>query len=347
MNVNRGNSADIGVGNALLQVERLVVTFPVRGDRRARVHAVEDVSFEIQAGETLGLIGESGSGKSTVARAISGLVRPDSGRISLDGNRLDQLSNRALRALRGRYQMIFQDPNEALDPRMTVRASVAEPLRIQRRGNRADELRTVDGLMERVGLAPEHGDRHPHELSGGQRQRVNIARALSLEPELLLCDEVVSALDVSIQADILNLFARLQQELGLAYLFISHDLSVVSHVSDRIGVMYLGRLMEMAPTDAMIVEPLHPYTEAILSAEPQALPSMHRTRERVLLEGDIPSPITPPSGCVFRTRCPYATARCGEETPDLLQRAPDRWVACHFAGELELRGPEEVVTTAS
>ncbi|MDH3683012.1 MAG: ATP-binding cassette domain-containing protein, partial [Acidimicrobiia bacterium] len=253
--MDRGKNAGADDGAAMLEVRDLVVQFPVRGDRRARVHAVEGISFEIGAGETLGLIGESGSGKSTVARAISGLVKPQSGAISLDGIRLNQLSSRELRRIRGRYQMIFQDPNEALDPRMTVRASIAEPLRIQRKGGRANERHVVDQLLERVGLAPDHGDRHPHELSGGQRQRVNIARALSLEPDLLLCDEVVSALDVSIQADILNLFARLQQELGLAYLFISHDLSVVAHVSGRIGVMYLGRLMELAPTDDVITKP--------------------------------------------------------------------------------------------
>ena len=314
-------------GVPLLAVDDLVVQFPVRGDRRARVHAVDGISFEIMPQETFGLIGESGSGKSTVARAVAQLVKPVSGSIALGGQRLDQLSRRQLRQTRRRFQMIFQDPNEALDPRMSVRASVAEPLRVQGLVDRNDERSRVDELLDRVGLAPEQGDRHPHELSGGQRQRVNIARAVALEPELIICDEVVSALDVSIQADILNLFAKLQRELDLSYLFITHDLSVVAHISDRVGVMYLGRLMEVAPTDELVAQPLHPYTEALLSAEPQPLPSTHRTTSRILLEGDIPSPIDPPPGCVFNTRCPYATERCRTEVPELRQAAGGRLVA--------------------
>ena len=324
-------------GVPLLAVDDLVVQFPVRGDRRARVHAVDGISFEIMPQETFGLIGESGSGKSTVARAVAQLVKPVSGSIALGGQRLDQLSRRQLRQTRRRFQMIFQDPNEALDPRMSVRASVAEPLRVQGLVDRNDERSRVDELLDRVGLAPEQGDRHPHELSGGQRQRVNIARALALEPELIICDEVVSALDVSIQADILNLFAKLQEELDLSYLFITHDLSVVAHISDRVGVMYLGRLMEVAPTDELVAQPLHPYTEALLSAEPQPLPSTHRTSSRIVLEGDIPSPIDPPPGCVFNTRCPYATDRCRQEVPQIRPAAGDRLVACHHTDELTLR----------
>ncbi len=336
-------SSDNGRADApLLAGEDLVVQFPVHGNRKARVHAVDGVSFEIYPKETFGLIGESGSGKSTVARAISCLVRPVSGSISLGDVRLDQLSGRRLRPHRRRFQMIFQDPNEALDPRMTIRASIAEPLRIQGDSDRAVERKTVDELLERVGLDPEHGDRHPHELSGGQRQRVNIARALTLSPELLICDEVVSALDVSIQADILNLFAKLQAELDLSYLFITHDLSVVAHISDRIGVMYLGRLMEISPTEALVAQPRHPYSEALLSAEPQALPSTHRTNDRIILHGDIPSPITPPDGCVFHTRCQYATDRCRSEIPILRITAPNRWVACHHADDLQLKGAAEL-----
>lgn len=335
-------------GMPLLAIDNLVVQFPVRGDRRAKVHAVDEVSFEIMPQETFGLIGESGSGKSTVARAVAQLVKPVSGSISLGGQRLDQLSRRELRQTRRRFQMIFQDPNEALDPRMSVRASIAEPLRVQGLIDRGDERSRVDELLDRVGLAPEQGDRHPHELSGGQRQRVNIARALTLEPELIICDEVVSALDVSIQADILNLFAKLQRELDLSYLFITHDLSVVAHISDRVGVMYLGRLMEVAPTDELVAQPLHPYTEALLSAEPQPLPSTHRTTSRILLEGDIPSPIDPPPGCVFNTRCPYATELCRTEVPELRQAAGGRLVACHHADELTLRATNgQAAPTAS
>lgn len=330
----------------LLTVKDLVVQFPVRGNRKARVHAVDGVSFEIYPKETFGLIGESGSGKSTVARAISRLVKPVSGSISLGDVRLDQLSARRLRPHRQRFQMIFQDPNEALDPRMTIRASIAEPLRIQGAGDKAVERQKIDELLERVGLTPEHGDRHPHELSGGQRQRVNIARALTLDPELLICDEVVSALDVSIQADILNLFAKLQAELDLSYLFITHDLSVVAHISDRIGVMYLGRLMEISPTEALVAKPRHPYSEALLSAEPQALPSTHRSDDRIVLQGDIPSPITPPAGCVFHTRCQYATDRCRNEVPVLRITAPNRWVACHHTDDLQLKGATEVRSAA-
>lgn len=327
----------------ILDVEDLTVRFRTRGGRRSVVHAVTDVSFDIAPGETLGLIGESGSGKSTVARAITQLLKGErvkvTGRVSLDGARLDQLSKRELRSQRRRMQMIFQDPNDALDPRMTVRACVEEPLRIlgQLRGEELTEA--VDRALESVGLGPSLGDRRPHELSGGQRQRVNIARAVSLEPDLVLCDEVVSALDVSIQADILNLLAALQERQGIAYLFIAHDLGVVASLSDRIGVMYLGRIVELGTTDEVVRKPLHPYTEALLSAEPEALPSRLRMRNRIILEGDIPSPINPPSGCSFRTRCRYAQERCAQEVPPLVLRAGGHQAACHFADELELTAP--------
>ena len=302
-----------------------------------------DVSFDIAARETLGLIGESGSGKSTVARAVSQLLRGErvkvDGRVSLDGIRLDQLSKRHLREQRHRMQMIFQDPNDALDPRMTIRQSVEEPLRILRKVPKGRLRETVDQSLEAVGLSPGMADRRPHELSGGQRQRVNIARAMSVEPSLVLCDEVVSALDVSIQADILNLLAGLQADKGIAYLFIAHDLGVVASMSERIGVMYLGRIVEVGTTQQVVENPLHPYTEALLSAEPEALPSRLRTDNRIILEGDIPSPINPPSGCAFRTRCRYARELCAQEIPALTLRAGGHLAACHFADELELSAP--------
>lgn len=326
----------------LLEVEDLTVRFRTRGPSRAVVHAVTEVSFDIAPGETLGLIGESGSGKSTVARAVSQLLRGQrvnvTGSISLDGVRIDQLSKRDLRAQRHRMQMIFQDPNDALDPRMTVRQSIEEPLRVLGRAGGGELGATVERALDTVGLAPAMADRRPHELSGGQRQRVNIARAMVLEPQLVLCDEVVSALDVSIQADILNLLAAFQREQNVAYLFISHDLGVVASVSNRIGVMYLGRLVEVGTTAQVVRNPQHPYTEALLSAEPEAVPSRLRARTRIILDGDIPSPIDPPSGCGFRTRCRYAQDRCEAEVPPLNPSADGHLVACHFADELQLTG---------
>ncbi len=326
----------------LLEVDGLTVRFSTRGPGRAVVHAVTDVSFDIARGETLGLIGESGSGKSTVARAISQLLHGEkvkvTGSVTVDGVRFDGLSRRQLRSHRRLMQMIFQDPNDALDPRMTVRQSIEQPVKILRKAERLDLVRTVDEALDAVGLAAAMADRRPHELSGGQRQRVNIARALSVDPQLLLCDEVVSALDVSIQADILNLLARLQDELELAYLFISHDLGVVASISDRIGVMYLGRIVEVGTTEQVVSNPQHPYTEALLSAEPQALPSRLRQRDRIMLEGDVPSPINPPSGCSLRTRCRYAQDRCAEEVPPLTLQDDGHHVACHFADELDLTG---------
>ncbi len=326
----------------VLEVDELTVRFRTRGPSRAVVHAVTDASFSIAPGETLGLIGESGSGKSTVARAISQLLRGErvsvSGSVTLAGTQLDALNRRQLRAHRHLMQMVFQDPNDALDPRMTVRQSVEQPARILRRSKGQELDAIVDGALDDVGLAAAMGDRRPHELSGGQRQRVNVARALSVEPRLLLCDEVVSALDVSIQADILNLLARLQDERDLAYLFISHDLGVVASISDRIGVMYLGRIVELGTTAQVVNEPLHPYTEALLSADPEALPSRLRGRDRIILAGDVPSPINPPSGCGLRTRCRYAQELCAEEVPKLAAHKDGHLVACHFAEELELKG---------
>lgn len=333
----------------ILEVDQLTVRFRTRGPSRAVVHAVTEASFEIAAGETLGLIGESGSGKSTIARAISRLLHGErvsvTGAVTLDGVRLDGLSRRALRAQRHQMQMIFQDPNDALDPRMTVRRSIEQPVRILRKAEQLDLAATVDGALDAVGLPTAMGDRRPHELSGGQRQRVNVARALAVEPKLLLCDEVVSALDVSIQADILNLLARLQRERNIAYLFISHDLGVVASISDRIGVMYLGRIVEVGTTAQVVGNPLHPYTEALLSAEPETVPSRLRRRDRIILQGDIPSPIDPPSGCGLRTRCRYAQERCAQEVPPLTARADGHLVACHFADDLELVGQTGPITS--
>lgn len=335
--------SDDGVDpKAVLEVDNLTVQFRTRGAGRPVVHAVTDVSFTIAAGETLGLIGESGSGKSTVARAVSQLLKGErvrlEGSVRLDGVKLDGLSKRELRRHRGQMQMIFQDPNDALDPRMTVRQSIEQPVRILRKDPALDLRATVDAALDAVGLPTAMAPRRPHELSGGQRQRVNIARALTVEPQVLLCDEVVSALDVSIQADILNLLARIQGELGIAYLFISHDLGVVASISDRIGVMYLGRLVEVGTTAQVVSNPRHPYTEALLSAEPETLPSRFRRRDRIILTGDVPSPINPPSGCGLRTRCRYVQDVCAEEVP-ALETGPDgRQVACHFADELQLMG---------
>jgi oligopeptide/dipeptide ABC transporter ATP-binding protein len=311
----------------VLEVTDLRVHFPMRAKHVVR--AVDGVSFDIAPGESVGLIGESGSGKSTVARAVMQLVEPTDGSVSLGGRDLATMDRRERRAVRRRYQMVFQDSGSALDPRVTIGSSMREPLEVQRiaKGAAADAL--VGAALERVGLTAGHAGRYPHELSGGQRQRVNIARALVLEPELLVCDEAVSALDLSLQADVLNLLGDLRRELRLAYLFIGHDLTVVAHVADRVGVMYLGKLMELGPTDDVMLRPAHPYTVALRSAEPETVPVSLRSRQRVILEGDIPSPIAPPSGCVFHTRCPDAQADCASVVPTWRPLSADRWIACH------------------
>lgn len=329
----------------LLEVRDLKVSFLVRGSK-APLRAVDGVSFDVAPGSTFGLIGESGSGKSTVARAITRLVPIVGGTVRLDDVRLDTARGSALRAARQRVQMVFQDPHDSLDPRMTIRASIAEPLEIAGGRSRAAIDLRVSELLGQVELHPTLGDRFPHQVSGGQKQRVNIARALALGPQVVICDEAVSALDLSVQAGVLNLILRLQRELGLAYLFISHDLAVVAHVSDRIGVMYLGRLVESGPAAAIIDRPRHPYTEGLLAAEPQALPSTHRPPKAVTLQGDLPSPLDPPSGCHFRTRCVYATERCAAEDP-VLRPLDDRLVACHFAEQLTLSGRRSHATAAA
>lgn len=299
----------------LLDVQNLSVRFPGprEGRRRSWVRAVEDVSFGIEKGRTLGLVGESGSGKTTIGNALTGLVEPASGTVHLDGE--DVLAARGARAreLRRRIAMVFQDPYSSLDPRRTIGATVREPMDVHRmRSGRAERDRRVAELLELVGLAGEISGRYPHELSGGQRQRVSIARALAADPELIVLDEATASLDVSVQAQIMNLLRRLQDELGLTYLFISHDLAAVEHMSHRVVVMYLGRLMESGGGDDLYARPAHPYTQALMSAVPDADPDVERGRERILLSGDPPSPLDPPSGCVFRTRCPLAAARCAE-----------------------------------
>jgi peptide/nickel transport system ATP-binding protein/oligopeptide transport system ATP-binding protein len=317
----------------IVSVRDLQVCFQTM-DRRATVKAVDGVNFDVRRGETFGIIGESGSGKTTIGRALVFLVKPSAGAILHDGIDPQALPRSEFQNHRRDYQIIFQDPNAALNPRMTILSSVLEPLELARAGTKAERIVRAQEAMDRVGLAQETGERYPHQLSGGQKQRAIIARALTLRPKLIVCDEVVAALDMSIRGDVLNLFAELQRDLGLTYVFITHDLSVVSHISSRIAVMYLGRFVELGPTESVSGGPLHPYTQALLSAEPLPLPSTMRSNRRIILQGEIPSPIDPPSGCRFRTRCQYAQPRCAEQTPAWRELAPDHWVACHFADRL-------------
>jgi oligopeptide/dipeptide ABC transporter ATP-binding protein len=314
----------------ILTVENLEIAFPGRY-RGQVIQAVDNVSFTVREGETFGIIGESGSGKTTVGRALVCLIRPTVGSIRHFGEDPFALPAKALRRHRRGYQIIFQDPNAALDPRMTILQSVREPLDVARVGTRRERQRKALEALDHVALGPEMAARYPHEISGGQKQRANIARALVLEPRLIVCDEVVAALDVSIQAEMLNLFADLQRDFHLTYVFITHDLRVVAHISDRVAVMYFGKIVELGPATALMNAPLHPYTKALLSAEPEPVPAHLRNRERIVLQGEVPSPLAPPTGCRFHTRCPLAQPLCSQRDPEWRELAPARFVACHFA----------------
>ncbi len=319
----------------LLRVDALRMHFPItRGMFRRQVgtiRAVDGISFDIPRGKTLSLVGESGCGKSTAGRTILRLYDPTDGRIVFDGKEITGLRGETLRRLRPRMQMIFQDPQACLNPRMTVGSIVAEPL-IEHgagRGRGRERRERVRELLAAVGLNSKFADRYPHEFSGGQRQRIGIARAIALNPEFIVCDEPIAALDVSIQAQVVNLLRDLQERLGLTYLFISHDLSMVRHIADRVAVMYLGKVVELAPRRALYTAPLHPYTQALLSAVPIPAPQAERRRERIILTGDVPSPANPPSGCRFRTRCPVAFERCAVEEPAWRKVDGEHWTACH------------------
>jgi len=321
-------------GSPLLEVRNVVKHFPIKSglliDREVgQVRAVDDVSFTLADGETLGLVGESGCGKSTLCRTILQLLEPTSGSVLFEGEEIAGSSRRALRPLRREMQMIFQDPYASLNPRRRVGQIVGDPMTLHGVASGAEQKRRVQELLDRVGLSPEHYNRFPHEFSGGQRQRIGIARALALRPRLIVADEPVSALDVSIQAQILNLLEELQEELSLTYLFVSHDLGVVRHVSDRIAVMYLGKIVEIGPADELYSKPIHPYTLALLSAVPIPDPKENAAREPLVLEGDVPSPANPPAACSFHPRCPWASEVCSEVEPELVDYGDGHLAACH------------------
>lgn len=320
------------MSKVLLKVDNLKKYFPIRHGMFARhvgdVKAVDDISFELYEGETLGIVGESGCGKSTTGRAIMRLHEPTDGRVTFDGIELTELNSEQMRKVRREIQMVFQDPYASLNPRHTVEKILEEPLIVHGIGNAKERKKKVHEYLEIVGLSSYHAKRYPHQFSGGQRQRIGIARALMTNPKLIIADEPVSALDVSIQAQVLNLMQRLQEDLKLTYIFIAHDLGVVRHISDRVGVMYLGRLVEIAESESLYHEPLHPYTQALLSAVP--IPDPQFEREQLLLMGDIPSPSNPPTGCTFHTRCPFAMDKCKQVIPMLQRVKPGHSVACHL-----------------
>ncbi len=318
----------------LVAVENLVKYFPVRGGLLQRVQAwvqaVDDVSFTIKEGETLGMVGESGCGKTTVGRTILRLIPATRGTVEFDGKDVFAADARALKALRRNMQIIFQDPFSSLDPRMPVGDSIGEGLMVHGMRNRRERFEVVINTLRRVGLEDYHARRYPHEFSGGQRQRIGIARALALRPRFIVCDEPVSALDVSIQSQVLNILKELQQEFNLTYLFIAHNLSVVEHISDRVAVMYLGKMVELTTRDELYLNPLHPYTQALMSAIPVPNPSIRRGR--IILKGDVPSPLRPPTGCRFHPRCPVALDHCSRQEPEFKEVSPDHWVACFRVG---------------
>ena len=323
------------MNSPIVRVSGLTKHFPIsaglfRQKQTGFVRALEDVSFEVFPGETLGLVGESGCGKSTAGRTIMRLIDSTAGKIEFDGQDITNFSKREMKPLRRQMQMIFQDPFSSLNPRQTIGDIVAAPFKVQGMKPAGGIQNAVQDILQRVGLNPEHYNRYPGDFSGGQRQRIGIARAIALKPKLIVCDEPVSALDVSIQAQVLNLLDDIQQEFGIAYLFIAHDLSVVRHISDRVAVMYLGKIMELTSKDALYTDALHPYTHALMSAVPIADPDQERTRERIILKGDLPSPSDPPTGCVFNTRCPKRTELCVQSVPELREISPNHFVACHY-----------------
>jgi len=329
------STAVAGSGRNLLEVTALKMHFPLTQGiifqrQVGAVRAVDGIDFFVEKGETLGLVGESGCGKSTTGRAILQLYKPTSGSVKFDGTELTSLPGEQMRRMRRRMQMIFQDPYASLNPRMTVGNIVSEPMQIHGLVSKGERNQRVQELLQTVGLNPYFANRYPHEFSGGQRQRIGVARALALQPSFIICDEPISALDVSIQAQVVNLLEELQEQFNLTYLFIAHDLSMVRHISKRVAVMYLGVIMELANRDDLYFEPLHPYTQALLSAVPIPDPVADANRKRTILEGDVPSPVNPPSGCRFRTRCPIADKICAESRPDFREVKPGHFVACHM-----------------
>ena len=328
------------MSDKLLQVEHLKQYFPAggMGKNRKFVKAVDDVSFFVNKGETLGLVGESGCGKTTTGRSILRLYEPTGGKITFDGNVILDVENKVkadMLPYRQKMQMVFQDPYASLDPRMTVGDIVGEAIDIHKlAANKKERHDMIISMLERVGLNSEHANRYPHEFSGGQRQRVGIARALAVNPQFIVCDEPISALDVSIQAQVVNMFEELQEQMGLTYLFIAHDLSVVKHISDRIGVMYLGKMVELADSYELVARSLHPYTKSLISAIPIADPNKARASQRIVLQGDVPSPLNPPTGCRFRTRCPYADECCAQKEPEWREVEKGHYVACHHVEKI-------------